>query len=70
MISAPARMDSTDTVVTRRTALSFQQVSKRFGGSPLALEDVTWSVATGVARVLARTEWCRQEHLHPPAAGR
>ena len=47
MISAPERIDSTDNVVTSRTALSFQQVSKRFGKSTLALDQVSWSVAAG-----------------------
>ncbi len=47
MISSPARMDPTDRAATRRTALSFQQVSKRFGKSTLALENVSWSVSAG-----------------------
>jgi ABC-2 type transport system ATP-binding protein len=47
MISAPARADSIDTVTTTRTALSFQQVSKRFGKNTLALDEVNWSVAAG-----------------------
>jgi ABC-type multidrug transport system ATPase subunit len=47
MISSPAPVDSIDTVTTTRTALSFQQVSKRFGKGTLALDEVSWSVTAG-----------------------
>jgi ABC-2 type transport system ATP-binding protein len=47
MISAPARTDAIDTGESMLTALSFQQVSKRFGKSTLALDEVSWSVTAG-----------------------
>jgi ABC-2 type transport system ATP-binding protein len=47
VISAPAHSDGIDARDSTLTALSFQQVSKRYGKSTLALDDVTWSVTAG-----------------------
>ncbi len=52
MISSPAPVNATDMLATRRTALSFQHVSKRFGKSTLALDNASWSVNAGARACL------------------
>jgi ABC-2 type transport system ATP-binding protein len=52
VISSPTRTDAIDTPAAGPTALSFHQVSKRFGKSTLALDNASWSVAAGARACL------------------
>jgi ABC-2 type transport system ATP-binding protein len=47
MISSSARPDTIRNAAAAPIALSFQQVSKRFGKDTLALDNVSWSVSGG-----------------------